>query len=377
MSEATFRPERFRKTFLLLLLVTISLVFVWVIEDFITPIILAAIFSGLCMGVFDRFVHFLAGRTNLAAGLTLLLFLAVLIVPLLLFMGIVAGQAVQVSTDLRPWLQEQMSTPSPGDLSAHIRLPDFLVPYQTQIYSKLAELTSMLGQFLLASLAAATRGTASFLFALFVMLYAMFFFLRDGRTILAQILYYMPLETSDELRMVDRFSSVTRATLKGTLIIGIIQGALAGSAFAVLGIQGAAFWGTVMAVLSIIPGIGTALIWVPAAIFLGINGNVPGAVGLTFWCVAVVGTVDNLLRPRLVGRDTKMSDLMIMLSTLGGLFAFGAAGLFMGPIIAALFVTIWEIYGEAFREYLPPVLESELHGSTAPQDSKQDPAAEN
>ncbi|MFP6640863.1 MAG: AI-2E family transporter, partial [Myxococcota bacterium] len=183
----------------------------------------------------------------------------------------------------------------------------------------------------------------------------MFFFLRDGQGILEKILYYIPLKSEDELRMVEKFVTVTKATLKGTLVIGIVQGALGGAAFAVIGIEGAAFWGTVMAVLSIIPGIGTALVWIPAAIWLFVNGNNTAAIGLTIWCIAVVGTVDNLLRPRLVGRDTQMSDLLIMLSTLGGLILFGGTGLVVGPIVAALFVTVWEIYGTAFSDYLPNV----------------------
>ena len=110
-----------------------------------------------------------------------------------------------------------------------------------------------------------------------------------------------------------------------------------------------------MAVLSIIPGIGTALIWIPTAIWLYFNGQVSAAIGLTLWCTAIVGSVDNVLRPRLVGRDTQMSDLLIMLSTLGGLLLFGATGLVVGPIMAALFVTVWEIYGQSFADYLPEV----------------------
>jgi len=230
-----------------------------------------------------------------------------------------------------------------------------LAPYETQLYAKAGELAARLGQVVFDSAAAATRGTASFLFMLFIMLYSMYFFLRDGSSILNRILYYMPLESSDELRMVEKFVSVSRATLKGSLVIGVVQGALAGGAFAVIGIEGAAFWGTVMAVLSIIPGVGTALVWVPAALWLFAVGRTGAAVALTGWCLGVVGTADNLLRPALVGRDTQMSDLLIMLSTLGGLLLFGPAGLLIGPIIAALFVTVWELYAEAFVDYLPEI----------------------
>ena len=126
----------------------------------------------------------------------------------------------------------------------------------------------------------------------------------------------------------------------------------AGLALAAVGIKGAVFWGTVMAVLSIIPGIGTALVWVPAVIYLFVVGRNLPAIGLLLWCAIVVGTADNLLRPLLVGKDTKMPDLIILLSTFGGLALFGAVGLVVGPVIAALFLAMWRIYGDTFGDYL-------------------------
>jgi predicted PurR-regulated permease PerM len=153
--------------------------------------------------------------------------------------------------------------------------------------------------------------------------------------------------------LLERFVSVTRATLKGSLLIGIIQGALAGLAFWLAGIPGAAFWGTITAVVSIIPAIGSAIIWVPMVIYLLVTGHTGAGLGLLLWSVLVVSTIDNFLRPRLVGRDTRMSDLLVLLSTLGGLGLFGPVGFIVGPIVAALFVTVWHIYGEAFRDRLP------------------------
>ena len=131
--------------------------------------------------------------------------------------------------------------------------------------------------------------------------------------------------------------------------------ALAGVALAVAGIQGAAFWGTVMTVLSIIPGVGTALVWGPAVIYLLIIGKTASAILLAAFCGAVVGSLDNVLRPRLVGKDAKLHDLLILLSTLGGLFMFGIVGFLIGPILAAIFVTVWDIYGVVFKDMLPAV----------------------
>jgi predicted PurR-regulated permease PerM len=181
----------------------------------------------------------------------------------------------------------------------------------------------------------------------------MFFFLMDGDKLLDRILYYLPLKRHDEKRMLEKFTSVTRATLKGTAVIGLLQGGLAGLAFWVVGIPSAVFWGTIMAVLSIIPGIGTALVWGPAVIVLIAGGHFLKAGGLGLFCALVVGSVDNLLRPVLVGKDTRMHELMIFFGTLGGIIMFGIMGMFIGPIVAALFVTIWEIYGVAFKDILP------------------------
>jgi predicted PurR-regulated permease PerM len=165
------------------------------------------------------------------------------------------------------------------------------------------------------------------------------------------------LHPDEEEQLLERFVSVTRATLRGSLLIGFIQGSLAGVAFVVAGVPGAAFWGAIMVVLSILPAIGSAIVWVPTVIYLYAQGESATATGLLIWCATVVGTVDNFLRPWLVGRDAKMSDLLILLSTLGGIGLFGALGFIIGPVVAALFVTVWHIYGEAFSGWLPDVPE--------------------
>jgi predicted PurR-regulated permease PerM len=199
------------------------------------------------------------------------------------------------------------------------------------------------------ALSATTKATVLFLFHFVVMLYTMYFFLTDGPRLVRTMLAYVPLAEVDKQRMLDKFVSVTRATLKGTILIGLAQGVLGGLAFWVVGIEGAIFWGTVMTVLSIIPGVGGALVWVPAAIILASTGSFWQGLGLALFSSLVIGSVDNLLRPILVGRDTQMHELLIFFSTLGGLLAFGAMGFILGPILAALFLTVWEMFGVAFR----------------------------
>ncbi len=153
--------------------------------------------------------------------------------------------------------------------------------------------------------------------------------------------------------MLGKFVSVGKAMLKGTFVIALLQGTLIGLTLALLGIQGALFWGTLAVVGAMIPGVGTAFVWIPAAIYLFATHHTGRGLVLVVIGAGVVGTLDNFLRPRLVGRDTQMHDLLIFFGTLGGLFLFGLAGLLVGPILMALFVTIWDIYGEVFRDSLP------------------------
>ncbi|MFV1987528.1 MAG: AI-2E family transporter [Gemmatimonadota bacterium] len=357
MSDPGIDPNRFRGIFLLILVAGISLLFFRMIQPFLTALLLAAIFSGLSQPAYRRILPRSGGRTGLASGLTLLLFIVLLLGPLAAFLGVVARQAVHVSESVGPWVVDvQTQLRQPGGFDRLIeRLPfsDVLRPYQSQLTERIGTVAGSIGGFVVGQLAALTRGTVTFLFLLFVMLYSMFFFLKDGERLLQRILYYLPLSTDDERRMLDKFVSVSRAMVKGTFLIGIVQGALAGLAFWIAGIPSAAFWSTIMAVLSIIPGIGAALVWLPAGIYLISVGNTGAGIGVLIWCAVVVSTVDNLLRPWLVGRDTQMPDLMILLGTLGGLVFFGVAGVIVGPIVAALFVTVWELYGEAFKSVLP------------------------
>jgi predicted PurR-regulated permease PerM len=229
---------------------------------------------------------------------------------------------------------------------------DELAPYRDDIMAKLAEFAGKIGAFLAASLARLSEGTVLFFFQLFIMLYAMFFFLVSGPSLLARILDHAPLSRRDREKMLAVGLSVSRATVKGTLIIGIIQGTLGGLGFAVVGIEAAVFWGAVMAVLSILPGIGATLIWAPAVVYLLLSGQTLAGLGLLVWSAGVVGTIDNFLRPVLVGRDTELPDLLILLSTLGGLALFGASGLVLGPMLAALFLTVLAIYSEVFADWL-------------------------
>jgi predicted PurR-regulated permease PerM len=344
------------KSFLLILVLFISALFLFMIRPFLMALLLAGIFSALSHPLYRRLARALGGRRTLASAVTVLLIVMGVLLPVVGLLGVVTAQAIKVGQSVTPWVQTQLA--SPDAISRWLSgLPfyDQVAPYRDTLIQKAGELVAWLTHFLVNGVQAATVGTVHFIAMLFILLYAMFFFLVDGDKLLEKILYYIPLKDDDERRMLARFTSVSRATLKGTAVIGVVQGTLAGIAFAVAGIPSAVFWAALMAVFSIIPGIGTALVWGPAAVILATQGHWGAASGLAFFCGVVVGSVDNFLRPRLVGKDTEMHDLLILFSTLGGIALFGFIGFIIGPIIAALFVTVWEIYGVVFKDVLPEV----------------------
>ena len=318
-------------------------------------IVVAAILAGLASPLYARLLRLLRGRSAAASGLTVLIVIVMVVIPLILLIDIVTAQAVEVGEDMTPKVNAFVDKLNqPGDSSDRVPFGDRLAPYSDEIAEKLGQIAEAVGSFLIGNLSAVAQGAMQFFFSLFIMLYSLFFFLMNGRETLDGAMRLVPLKPSDQQLLVDKFVTVSRATLKGTLVIGIVQGGLAGLAFAVVGIQGAVFWGTVMVVLSVIPGIGTALVWVPAVFFLAVSGNTGAALGLALWCAIVVGSADNVLRPRLVGRDTEMPDLLVMLSTFGGLALFGAVGLILGPVVAALFLAVVDIYAETFGDLVAP-----------------------
>jgi predicted PurR-regulated permease PerM len=341
---------------ILCLVLMVSFVFVSMIWNYMMAIFLAAITSAMLYPLYQKITAWTGGKKSIGSGITILIFLLVIILPLGGLLGIITAQAINVGQSVSPWIQSHINqTQSLTSILEELPFSDYLIDHQDTILQKLGQLVGSISRFLINSLSSFTLMTVQFIFMTFIFLYTLFFFFMDGEEILKKILYYMPMEDKEEQLLLHKFTSVTRATIKGTLVIGVIQGGLAGIAFAVVGIPSAVFWGTIMTVLSVIPVVGAGLVWVPAVIVLIVNGAVAKGVGLAIFCALVVGSADNVLRPKLVGKDTKMHELLIFFGTLGGLAMFGIMGFVIGPIIAALFVTFWEIYGKVFKELLPEV----------------------
>lgn len=348
-------PDPMRKGFVLALLLVVGLGFLAMISNLLIALILAAIFAGLLHAPYHWLQRVLGGRPALAAVLTLLLSIIAIGLPLIGLVGIVVAQAVEVSEQLRPWMRELMRQDAPFErlFPGWIPYAEELEPYREDILNKIAEAGTGAGEWLIKSLSTLTQGTLGFLLGLFVMLYAMFFFLIDGPRLLAQLKSYLPLGAADRDLVIDRGLTVTRASLKGILIIGALQGFLMGLGLWAAGLSGAAFWGTIVFVLSAIPGLGAPIIWIPAAIYLVVTGSVAWGIALAVWGAVVVGLIDNVLRPMIVGRDAKLPDLIVLVSILGGIGVFGAVGILLGPILAAMLDTLLNIYRRVFVASLP------------------------
>ncbi len=344
------------KAVVLLLALGISALFLAMIHQFLLAILMAGIFAGLAHPLFARLQRLFGGRRHLASIATLSILIVMVVLPVTLLGSLLVAQTFDLSQSVGLWLKTNLEEPEArAALLNNLPFHDQLAPHWNTLAKQAGQATAGLSKALVDGLSSVTLGAVSFLFLTFVFLYSLYFFLLDGRGLLDRILYYLPLNARDEGLLLERFTSVTRATLRGSLLIAVLQGTLAGIAFAVAGIPNAVFWGSVMAVLSTIPNIGAALVWIPAAAILILQGHTTTGIALAAFCALIVGSLDNVLRPILVGKDTKMHELLIFFSTLGGIFMFGFPGLFIGPVIASLFVSIWGIYGVEFADVLPAV----------------------
>ncbi len=359
MEPASFSGRKFRSVFVLVFLLITFAAFSTVVWPVIKALFIGAVLAGLCMPIYKRLFKAYRGKSNWAAASTLAILLTIVLGPLAGVLALVAGQAQNLSSALVPWIEGSLGPEAAFNVSKYLRrtLPWManLIPDRAEIYTMVENFATHIGEYVTSNILTFTVGSIEFFLHAFIAFYAAFFFLRDGRKIVLRILYYTPLEDDEENTIIERFASITRATVKGTLLVGLIQGSLAGIAFYFAGVQGAAFWGAVMVLLSILPGIGAPLVWVPAVIYLFAVGNTAPALGLLAWCGIVVTATDDLLRPILVGKDAQMPNLLILIGTIGGIYVFGLTGFVIGPIICGIFLTSLDIYAGAFRDILPLV----------------------
>ncbi len=339
-----------RRTFLIALTIVTGL-FLYLIKPFFAPILWACIIAILFHPLQLRLEQKFGEWPNLTAlaTLTACVFLVVLPVLLLLTSFLQQGVALYRLVDT--------GEIQPAQYIDQIRqafpvVQEFLERVGVDIASLRDNATKAAlaaGSFLTQNAVAVGVGTFNFLLKLALMLYIAFFLLRDGRQLIEQLIHVIPMGDERERLLLKSIARVAKATVKGNLLVAIVQGTLGGIIFWILGIPAPLLWGVVMAVLSLIPAIGASLVWMPAAIYLYAVGLWVAATVLITYGILIIGLADNILRPLLVGRDTKLPDWMVLLSTLGGIALFGINGFVVGPLIAVLFVAFWQIFGKDFN----------------------------
>ncbi|WP_417476317.1 AI-2E family transporter [Maricaulis sp.] len=349
------RKIALERGFIIVLALVISWIFLWMIRDYLAALFLAAVLTLFLQSPQDWLSGKLGGRKGIAAGLLVTGSVLAFIIPASILLGVVAEQAIEVTTMVTPWVQEQVTlirTNGLDSLPAWLPFRDEMIQYQATIATQIGSLAGSVGRILVSSLRAGTGGVLIAALNLFILIYALFFFLLTGRETGRQAVALIPMVRKDRELLAQRAISTIRATVKGSFLIALVQGSLTGIGLFAAGVPGAIFWAAVATLLSIIPMIGPPLIWGPSAIWLIASGHPISGIALAVWGAVVVSTSDNILRPMLVGKDAKMSDLMVLISTLGGLAMFGAVGIILGPVIAALFTSVWFIFREAFAGLL-------------------------
>ncbi|WP_088278436.1 AI-2E family transporter [Ideonella sp. A 288] len=322
----------------------------WVLLPFFGAILWGVVIALLFAPVYHWLLGPLRGRRTLGALLTLLLVLLLVILPLVLVAASLASEATLVYQRLQSgeWNPAQYFRglfdalpPSMAALLERVGLADF-----DALQRRLAAALAQGSQFIAGQALGLGQVTFEFMASLAITVYLSFFLIRDGDGLVRTLRRVVPLKAAQLQSLLDMFATVVRATVRGNLLVAVIQGALGGLAFWVLGVNAALLWAVLMAFLSLLPAIGAGLVWVPVAAYFFLTGAVWQAVALVAFGVLVIGLVDNLLRPVLVGKDTHMPDWLVMVTTLGGLSVMGPNGFIVGPAIAAMFIAVWHLHGQ-------------------------------
>jgi predicted PurR-regulated permease PerM len=346
--ELHMNSSEFQKKTFLLLLTVVSIAFVWIIWPFFGAVFWGTVLAIMFAPLYRRLLVVTRGRQNLAALATLVLCLVIVILPLTFITASLVHEGIsfyqklqsgelhlgmhvqQVFNALPRWMVDLLDRFGFGDISA--------------LQEKLSASMMEGSNFIATQAFTVGQSTFEFIVSFGIMLYLLFFLLREGSAVSVRIRQAIPLSMEHKRYLFSKFITALRATVKGNIAVAAVQGALGGVIFWILGIQGPLFWGVLMAFLSLLPAIGAALIWVPVAIYFFVTGDIWSGVILTAFGVLVIGLIDNILRPILVGKDTQMPDYVVLISTLGGMALFGLNGFIIGPVIAAMFIAAWDLF---------------------------------
>ena len=334
----------------ILLLATATGLFGWLISGYIQPLFWAVVLTILFYPVHQRIYTYTKKRAGISALLTMAFILVVVLVPLYILGVLVTNEAIVLYNS---FTQTNVST---TNLLSYVEvllapLSQFginVTSIQTQLVTLLQNVSTHLGNYALDI----TRATANTFIATLLMLYILLFTLRDGASISTRIMEVLPLGDVKERMLFNRFVAIVHAMFKGTFIIALIQGAIGGILFMVVGIESATLWAFVMALFALIPAVGPAIVWLPVGILLIATGDLWQGIAVLAVGSTLISLIDNLLRPVLVAKGAAMPDVLILLSVLGGLTLFGIAGIIIGPVITAFFLSMWQLFEHDYAKEL-------------------------
>ena len=340
--------QKVRKNIFFAILIIGTVAFLTLLKPFAYPIFWAAVIAGIFGPLYKRINRRLR-KPNVSTAIMVLLVVFVILLPLAFVASVLLAQAVDMYSALRDTAAMKERAHTLFELFKGNPTFEKLELDEVTLTEKFYGVAESISRYIVGYLTDLTQNTLLLIVNFVVMLYCLFFFIRDGDRLLRGSLYILELKDEIGNRIYERFASTARATLKGTLIIGLIQGTMGGVLFWAVGIENAIVWGVIMILTAMIPGIGCAIIWAPAALILLATGHLWQGIVIVAVGSLVISSVDNILRPVLVGKDTQMHPLLIFLSTLGGIAVFGISGFVIGPIITALLSTLWEIYEKHYQ----------------------------
>ena len=344
--HGTSASQLYRFTFVLILTLILIAAFLFVIQRFVLDILLAAIFAGMTYPLLLRCYALFGTHRAVATGVFVAGIALSIALPLLMIIAVVGGEAIQLSERTVFWVRQSIAHPEPllAKLPDWIANATWLQPAISSVKAHVAEIVTAISAFLSRQISSITHLTIFFLLDTFVTLFAFVYFLHRGPTLVNHLIERIPVAPSEARAIVDRTLTTTSAALKSIVIVGSAQGVLIGTAFAVIGIGQPWFWGTVAALASTVPGLGSGLVWLPTALYLIVTGDIAAGVGLILWGAVVVAVADNLLRVYIVGRGASLPAFLVFISTLGGLTAFGPAGILVGPVLIGVLLGVLDLY---------------------------------
>lgn len=359
MSERALEPTpaeaRRGRRFLLFLLIAGGTLFVYTIQDFLIPIVLAAVFASLMWPLQQRLTAKFGGRRGWAAGVCCLIFILGLLLPLFFVGSVVTRQAMETYDSLRDDIQAVLNGQTPPILTRFEQSPWYarLGLDRLEWKSTVRDLASGGGKFAATVLSRTSKGTLGAVASILITVFTLFYFLADAESLLRRLRGISPLEDEQTEALMDRFRAVSRATVRGTFVICLTQAFLGGLTLWLLGVPKPLLWSVVMLVLAFVPMVGTAVVLVPAALYQILTGSVWQGVVILVISFGVIFNVDNLMRPRLMGKEAGMHDLIVFFSTLGGLATYGAMGFIVGPIVAAFFLAVIDLWSAQYDNDAP------------------------